>query len=67
MFVELHRFWQFIDGGSELRPQTPAGSQIGVIESRLATAFTTLAGCPLTTAGHQLVRELSQAHQERVA
>ena len=67
VFVELHRFWQFIDGGSELRPQTPAGSQIGVIESRLATAFTTLAGCPLTTAGHQLVRELSQAHQERVA
>jgi uncharacterized protein len=67
VFVELHHFWQFVDRCIDLRPRTPARSQIDVIEARLATAFATLTGCPFTTAGHQLVHELSQAHQERLA
>lgn len=60
VFVELLRFWRYVDqhAGPDVRAR--AASQIATTEDRLAQAWETLADCQLTPAGRHLTALLEQ-------
>ena len=58
VFVELRRFWAFVHDQGPTHLRNRAANQIHETEERLSEAFTTLASCPLTRIGRNLVTVL---------
>jgi uncharacterized protein len=61
VFVELRRFWIFVRDQGPDRLHNRAISQLRDTEENLAEAFATLASCPLTDVGEELVAVLKAA------
>jgi uncharacterized protein len=64
VFVELLRFWRYVDQHAAAEIRARAASQIATIEERLAQAWQTLATCQLTPAGRQLTVLLQRRSQQ---
>jgi uncharacterized protein len=60
VFVELLRFWRYVDQHADQDVRARATSQIATTEERLARAWQTLATCQLTPAGRHLTALLEQ-------
>ncbi len=60
VFVELQRFWMFVYRQGPRRLKERALRQLWVTNERLASAFVTLKGCPLTDVGQTLVSVLQK-------
>ncbi|WKU04461.1 cyclophane-forming radical SAM/SPASM peptide maturase YhhB [Micromonospora sp. HUAS LYJ1] len=60
VFVELLRFWHFVEQHADPAVRTRAASQIATTQKRLTQAWQTLATCQLTPAGRHLTAVLEQ-------
>ena len=58
VFVELHRFWLFVQKQGPFYLKNRASVNIHENGKRLNDAFSTLDNCPLTNIGHKLVASL---------
>lgn len=64
VFVELRRFWKYVNSLNLDRLNKRAQNQLADTDTRLREAFQTLAKCPLTGAGRSLAAVLEAAARE---
>ncbi len=60
VFAELQRFWEHVNDHGPTRLRQRAAHQLADTHANLQMAFATLAHCPLTTAGRDLIAVLKR-------